>query len=99
MVLILGANSTNIGRAILLQNRIIRIMIGVGTRCSCKGLFKKLYVLPVPYLYILCDCVIVNKLENFQTNSSLNCINTRNNSKLHRHTANLSCIQKGVTLV
>ena len=36
---------------------------------------------------------VVNNHENFQTNSSLHCINTRKN-QLHSPTANLSCIQK-----
>jgi hypothetical protein len=37
---------------------------------------------------------IVNNQENFQTNSSIHNINTRNKHHLHRPNANLSCFQK-----
>jgi hypothetical protein len=37
---------------------------------------------------------IVNNQENFQTNSSILNINTRNKHHLHRPNANLSCLQK-----
>jgi len=40
---------------------------------------------------------VINNLENFQTNSTLHCINTRHKNQLHRLTVNLLCIQKGVT--
>jgi len=79
---------------------IIIIVIGVGPRCSCKGLFKKLDILPVPCFYLLClMTVVVSNLENFQTNSSLNYIHTRHKNHLHKPTAYLSCFQKEVTLV
>ena len=48
---IFGCTLTNIGRVFLLHKRTIRIR-GVGTTCSCKGLFKNLDILPVPCLYI-----------------------------------------------
>jgi len=75
-------------------------MIGVGPRCSCKGLFKRLDLLPVLCLYLLCLMTfVISNLENFQTNSSLNCVYTRHKNQLHKPTANLSCFHKGVTLV
>ena len=40
---------------------------------------------------------VADKPDIFQPNSSLNCINTRHNDKLHIPRVNLSCIQKGVT--
>jgi hypothetical protein len=46
-------NFINIGRIFVLQKRIIRTKVGVGSRCSCRSLFKKidiLHILPVPYI-------------------------------------------------
>jgi hypothetical protein len=78
-----------------LQKKIIRIMIGTHPRTSCRRLFKKLEILPVQsqYIYSLMK-FFVNNQENFQTNLSINNINTRNKHQLHRPTANLSCFQK-----
>jgi hypothetical protein len=36
-----------------LQKRIIRITSGIEARRSCRGLFEKLDILPVPCQYIL----------------------------------------------
>jgi hypothetical protein len=38
----------------------------------------------------------VNKLDNIQSNAVVHGMNTRDKQQLHRPTANLSCIQKGV---
>jgi hypothetical protein len=85
-------------RVSLLQRRILRIMMGLGPRYSCKGLLKNLDILPVPCLYIFSLMIIVtNNPNNFQTNSMLHSINTRYKNQLHRPTVNLSCMQKGVT--
>jgi hypothetical protein len=70
-------------------------MVGAHPKTSCKRLFKKLEILPVPsqYIYSLIN-FFVNNQENFQTHSSVHNINTRNKHHLHRPTANLSCFQK-----
>ena len=36
-------------------------------------------------------------MANFQTNSSTHGVGTRNKTQLHRHIANLSCFQKGIS--
>jgi hypothetical protein len=46
--IIFWGNSTDADRVFILQKRIIIIMTGVGSRSSCRGLFKKLDILPVP---------------------------------------------------
>jgi hypothetical protein len=78
-------NSTNMKRVFLLQKRILRIMLGLGPRCSCKGMFKNLDILPVPCLYISSlIMLVVNNPHSFQTNATLHCINTRYKNQLHR---------------
>jgi hypothetical protein len=50
---------------------------------------------PCGYVLILMYCcIVVNNQENFQTNSAVHGVNTRNRGHLHRPTANLSCFQK-----
>jgi hypothetical protein len=85
-------------RVFLLQKRIIRIMLGLGPRCSCRPWFKKLDILPVTclYIYSLMSFVVDNQ-DLFQANSSVTCIKTRQRDQLHKPYIALLCIQKGVT--
>ena len=50
-------NSANECRVFLLQDRIIRIISGVGHNTSCKNFFKNLDLSPVSCEYILFDDV------------------------------------------
>jgi hypothetical protein len=70
-------------------------MVGAHPRTSCRSLFKKLEILPVPcqYIFSLMNFLVDNK-ENSQTNSSIHSINTSNKHHLHRPIVNLSCFQK-----
>jgi hypothetical protein len=75
----------------------IRIMMALSVRCSCRGLFKKLDILPVPCEYIFSLMMFtVTNLDNFQTNSVVHGMNTRAKHQMQRPTMNLSCIYKGV---
>jgi len=77
--IIMGGNSTNTGQVFLSQKRIIRTIVGVGCTCLCRRLFRKLDILPVPCLCVFSLSMFVfNNLENFQTNSSVHGMNTRN---------------------
>ena len=70
-------------------------MAGAQPRTSGRSLFKQLEILPVPCQYILSLMhFIVSNQENFQTDSSIHNINTRNKHHLDRPNANLSCFQK-----
>jgi IS1 family transposase len=93
--IIFWGNSPNSRKIFNLQKKIIRIMIGAHARTSCRRLFKKLDILPVPsqYIYSLIN-FFVNNHEDFQTNSSIHNTNMRNKHHLHRPTANISCFQK-----
>jgi hypothetical protein len=74
-----------------LQKKIVRIMAGT----SCRSLLKQLDILPVPCQYTMSLMnIIINNQENFQTNSFIHNINTRNKHHLHRPSANLSFFNK-----
>jgi hypothetical protein len=95
---IFWGNSAGVDKAFKLQKRIVRIMAGVRSRCSCRGLFKKLDILPVPCQYIFSLMLfVVDNLGSFQTNVTVHGLNTRNKMQLHRPVTNLSCFQKGVS--
>jgi hypothetical protein len=91
-------NSAGVDKVFKLQKSVVRIMAGVRSRCSCRGLFKKLDILPVPCQYIFSLMIfVVDNLGSFQTNLTVHGLNTRNRTQLHRPIANLSCFQKGVS--
>jgi len=71
----------------------IRIMIAVSLKCSCRGLLKKLDILTVTCEYIISLMMFtVTNLDNFQINSVVHGMNTRAKRQLQRPTVNLSCI-------
>jgi hypothetical protein len=89
--IIFGGNSPNSKMVFTLQNRTVRIIAGVKSRNSCRNLFMRLEILPLPseYIFTLMNFV-VNNQEHFHTNSAIHCVNTRNRDHFHRPTANLS---------
>jgi hypothetical protein len=96
--IIYWGNSSNIGHVFLLQKKVIRIMVGATSRCSCRSLFRKLDILTLPCLYIYSLMLFVLKnMDNYQTNSSTHKINTRCTNQLHRPVANLSSLLFWVT--
>jgi hypothetical protein len=94
--MIFWGNSASVDKVFKLQKK-NRIMAGVGSRCSCRGLFKRLDILPVPcqYMFSLMTFVVDN-MGSFQTNLFVHDLNTRNKTQLHRPVANLTCFQRGV---
>jgi len=92
---IFSSNSPNSGNIFTLQKKFLRIMAGPAPRTSCRSLFKKLEILPVPCQHTLSLMSFnINNQEIFQTNSSIDNINTRNKHNLHRPNAKLSCFQR-----
>jgi hypothetical protein len=67
-----------------LPKRIIRIMVGIRDRESCREYFRKLKILPLQsqYIYLLLLFVINNR-QHFKINSDIHNISTRNNLDLH----------------
>jgi IS1 family transposase len=93
--IIFFGNSHNSKMIFTLLKTTFRIIAGVKSRNSCRNLFMRLEILPLPckYMFTLMNFV-VNNQEHFQTNSATHIVNTRNRNHLHRPSANLSCFQK-----
>jgi len=79
-----------------IQKWIIRIIVRIRGRDSCREHFKNLKILPLQsqYIYSLLLFVIDN-WDYIKVNSEINNINTRNKSNLHMPISNLSVYQKG----
>ena len=60
----------------------IRIITGVKPRESCKNLFRKLQILPMPCEYILSLLLLVIKCHQFKINSDIHSVNIRNKKKI-----------------
>jgi len=74
-----------------LKKRIIRIMIGCRSSDSCRKLFIKLKILPLPSLYILSLLLFVIKnKELFTTSNEIHSICTRQHLNFHQPSANLT---------
>jgi hypothetical protein len=95
--IVFWGNSYNLNKVFLLQKRILRIMLGLSFRSSCKSWFKKLDILTVPCLYIFSSAMfVINNPSYFQTNTALYGTDTRQKNKLHKPLYKLSSIQKGI---
>jgi hypothetical protein len=72
-------------------------MTGSGRLDSCRGLFKKLKILPLQSQYIFSILLfVVNNRNYFVANTDIHDINTRFNYNLRLHSTNLLIVQKGV---
>jgi hypothetical protein len=94
--LVFWDNSNQSNTVFKMQKRIIRIMVGIRDRESCRECFRKLKILPLQsqYIYLLLSLVINNR-QHFKINSDIHNINTRNNLDLHYPQSHLSVHQKG----
>ena len=95
--IIFWGQSASSVRIFRLQKRIIRIMMGCRSRESCRNLFIKLGILPLPsqYIYRLLHFVTKNK-EFFFPNNKIHTFNTRQYNDLHLPLAKLTKFQSGV---
>ena len=98
--LIFWGNSPDNIKIFSLQKKNIRIMMGCRCRDSCRKLFLNLEILPLPSQYILSLLMFVirNKIQ-FQVNSEIYQINTRQQAKLHQTSVNATKHQKGVNCI
>jgi hypothetical protein len=94
--IIFWSNSSHSSHIFWLQKKAVRIIMGSRPRDSCKELFKHLRILPLQSQYILSLLVFVVDNKNlFHVNPEIHSINTRQNSNLYQHQANLTLYQKG----
>ena len=95
--LIFWGNSTDRNDVFKLQKRAIRLITNSSNRTSCRGLFKKLGILPLQSQYILSLALFVSKnMEIFTSNSDIHAKNTRNKCNLFLPQTRLTKYQKGV---
>ena len=67
--LIFWGKQRDVNKLFILQKRVLRIMIGLGYRSSCRAWFKQLEILTVPCLYILSLAMfVICKSSYFKTN-------------------------------
>ena len=72
-------------------------MCGREPRASCRGLFRKLEILPVPCQYILSLMLfIIDNPNNFQTGFEIHGLHTWSKNQLFIPIANLTSVQKGI---
>jgi hypothetical protein len=93
--IIFWSNSSDSKKVFILQKKIVRVMVGIKPQNSCRDLFKRLQILPLPCEYIssLLNLFISNQ-GHFQASSAVHSVNTRNKHHLHRPIANLTGFQK-----
>lgn len=82
--LILWGNSVDVKRAFITQKKCIRALCGAGFIDSCKPLFKKLGILPLPCMYIFEVCIFVKKYPDlFRKNCEVFNCRGRSKNKLY----------------
>jgi len=97
--IILGGNSAHAYQVFKQPKRVIRIMSGTVPRCSCRNLFKKLKILPVPSQYILSLMLfVIENQQDFPTRAYIHGFDTRNKNQLYLPALSLSCVQKNFIL-
>jgi len=95
--IIFWGNATNSCKVFKLQKRVIRITYGAEPRASCRGLFRKPELVPVPCQYILSLMLfVVDNPSTFQTGLEIHGLHTRSKNQLFIPIANLTSVQKGI---
>jgi hypothetical protein len=68
-------------------------MSGAEPRAPCRGLFKKLEILPVPCQYILSLILFISdNLNNFQTGLAIHGLHTRSKDHFYLPVSNLASV-------
>ena len=95
--IIFWGNSHSSVKVFKIQKRIIRIMTKSNKHDTCRPLFKKLGILPLPlqYIFSLLLFVVTNK-KLFLLNSQIHSIHTRHSDNLHIPQTGLTLVQKSV---
>jgi hypothetical protein len=95
--LIFWGSSTESTKIFRLQKKIIRIMVGYKRNQSCRELFRKLGILPLPSQYIFSLLIFLSKNRNqFTANSEVHNCTTRQQINFHLPSVSLTKCQKGI---
>jgi len=79
-----------------MQKKIVRIMVGIRNRDSCRQHFKRLNILPLKSQYLLSLLFfVVENVDYFRLNSEIHGFNTKNKSNLHLPPSKLTVFQRG----
>jgi hypothetical protein len=78
------------------KKKVIRIVMGLGKRDSCRAAFRELKILPLSseYIYSLMKYVLSNR-HQFLWNYEIHSIGTRQNNNLFPPSVSLTNVQKG----
>jgi hypothetical protein len=80
-----------------IQKKVMRLIVGVNKRVSCRGLFSEFKILTVPLLYILETLSFIKKLkDNLKCNSQRYEHNTRGKNKLYIQACNTALFQTSI---
>jgi hypothetical protein len=87
--------SSDSKKVFTIQKKIVRITGCAKPQNYCRDLFKRLQILPLPceYIFSLLNFIISNH-KNFQVNSAVHSVNTRNKQHFQRPIANPTGFQK-----
>lgn len=98
--IILWGASSNMDVLFRAQKRILRYMLKLGYRDSCRPHFKSQKILTLPSLYIYHALVFCKKnIHLFKSNSDFSSYNTRNSSKLSVPIHSLATYEKGANFM
>jgi len=96
--IIFWGNATDSCKLSRLQKRVISLMLGARPGTSCRDLFKKLEILPVPCQYILSVMLfMIDNSDKFLTISEVHGFHTRSKNHCFIPATNLTSVQKGIT--
>ena len=82
--IICWGSSPHLNNVLLAQKSIVREMVSVGNRESCRPIFRRLGMLTAPAVYIYFSCLYVRKnITSYPSHASVHCYNTRNCDALY----------------
>jgi hypothetical protein len=84
-------------RLFRVQKRVVRSMVGVSSRTSCRQLFKEMSILTLASLYILeVTCFIRKYCQSLELNSHVHNYNTRRKMDFHVQSCKTDIYEKSV---
>ena len=91
-----GAGGELTTRILRIQKRVIRSMVAVSSRTSCRHLFKELNILTLVSLYIMEVICYIRKHQFVDQNSNNHAYNTRRKMDIHIQSYNTDLYKKSV---